>query len=224
MAGDGILANTPITGGYQQIYTDLIQELQQADIAALATALGLALNPAGEAQVPFLGARYLLSNDGVKRADGRGFRHVTGSALIRYLLTGSRSRPAGEFVTFAELAGPLFGQGGYSGSALEQPIRKRFQGQTPELLRVAASLGGRLGGVGGLGSVSLLFDLLPHIQLQLIFYDRDEEFPARATLLFDRNATKLLDFETLAVLVTVFVNYLTKGDNQAPDSEASGEA
>ncbi len=218
------MVNTSETGGYRQIYADLIQELRQADIAALAAPLGLALNQVGEAQIPFLGASYLLSNDGVRRADGQGFRQVTGSALIRYLLMGSRSRPAGEFVTFAQLAGPLFSQGGYSGSALEQPIRKRFAGQAPELLRVAASLGGRPGGVGGLGSVSLLFDLLPHLQLQLIFYDRDEEFPARATLLFDKNATKLLDFETLAVLVTVFVNALTKGANHAPDSEAAEEA
>ncbi len=218
------MVNTSETGGYRQIYADLIQELRQADIAALAAPLGLALNQVGEAQIPFLGASYLLSNDGVRRADGQGFRQVTGSALIRYLLMGSRSRPAGEFVTFAQLAGPLFSQGGYSGSALEQPIRKRFAGQAPELLRVAASLGGRPGGVGGLGSVSLLFDLLPHLQLQLIFYDRDEEFPARATLLFDKNATNLLDFETLAVLVTVFVNALTKGANHAPDSEATEEA
>ena len=58
--------------------------------------------------------------------------------------------------------------------------------------------------------MSLIIDLLPHIPLQLIFYDRDDEFPARATLLFDINATQLIDFEVLAVLVTVFVQYLTK--------------
>ena len=58
--------------------------------------------------------------------------------------------------------------------------------------------------------MSLIFDLLPHIPLQLIFYDRDDEFPARATLLFDINATQLIDFEVLAVLVTVFVQFLTK--------------
>jgi hypothetical protein len=50
---------------------------------------------------------------------------------------------------------------------------------------------------------------LPHILLQLVFYDQDDEFPARTTLLFDRNATQLIDFEALAVLVTVFVQSLT---------------
>ncbi|MCF8095243.1 MAG: DUF3786 domain-containing protein, partial [Desulfobacteraceae bacterium] len=48
--------------------------------------------------------------------------------------------------------------------------------------------------------------------------DRDEEFPARATLLFDSNATQLIDFETLAVLVTLFVHSLT-GSGQADVSD-----
>jgi len=111
-------------------------------------------------------------------------------------------------VTFAELAGPLFNHWSYSASALEQPIIKRFQGRVSELLQAAASIGGCREGEAGLGSVSLIFDLLPHILMQLIFYDRDEEFPARATLLFDQNATQLVDFEVLAVLVTLFVHAL----------------
>jgi hypothetical protein len=129
--------------------------------------------------------------------------------LIHYILKGSRSRPAGQFVTFTELAGPLFKQGSYSHSALEQPIIKRFRGPVSKLLAVAESVGGRQGGEAGLGSVSLIFDLLPHILLQLVFYDQDKEFPAQVSLLFDRNATQLIDFETLAVLVTVFVYSLT---------------
>ena len=71
-------------------------------------------------------------------------------------------------------------------------------------------MGGHLGGEAGLGAVSLIFYLLPHIPMQLIFYDRDDEFPARATLLFDLNTTQLVEFEVLAVLVTIFVQSLIK--------------
>ena len=195
-------------GGHRWIYEDLIERLQNADITTSAEHLDLALNDAGEAKVPFLGTTFLVSNEGVRRSDGKGFKDVTGSVLIHYILKGSRCRPAGKFVPFAELAGPLFKQGSYSSSALERPIIKRFQGRIPELLVAAASYGGRQGGEAGLGAASLIFDLLPHILLQLIFYDRDDEFPARATLLFDLNATQLIDFEVLAVLVTVFVQSL----------------
>ncbi len=81
-------------------------------------------------------------------------------------------------------------------------------------MAAGAAFGGKSGGEGGLGSVSLLFELVPRVPMQLIFYDRDEEFPARATLLFDSNATQFIDFETLAVLVSLFVHSLT-GSGQA---------
>jgi len=190
-------------GGYRSIYEDLIERLKYADIASSAKRLELSLNEVGEAAVPFMGATYLVSNSGVRRTDGKNTRDTTASALIHYILQGSRSRPVGQFVTFAQLAEPLFKQGSYSQSALEQPIIQRFRGKVSELLTVARSVGGRQGGEAGSGSVSLVFDLLPHILLQLVFYDEDHEFPARATLLFDRNATQLIDFEALAVLVTV---------------------
>jgi hypothetical protein len=196
--------------GQRKIYEDLLDCLIDADIGASAKHLDLLLNDAGEAEIPFFGATYLVSREGVRRSDVQRFPYATGSVLIHYILKGSRSRAEGKFVTFAELPGPLFKQGSYSQGALEGPIIKRFQGRLPELLATASSVGGRQGGEAGLGGVSLLFDLLPHIPLQLVFYDRDDEFPARATLLFDHNATQMIDFEVLAVLVTLFVQSLTK--------------
>lgn len=204
------MKDTFAIGGYRWIYEDLLRRLEYADISTSAKHLDLALNDDREVEIPFFGTTYLVSRGGVRRSDGRRFSDATGSALIHYILNGSRSRPVGQFVTFAELAGPLFKQSSYSMSALERPIIKRFQGRTSKLLAEAASVGGRQGGEAGLGSVSLIFDLLPHIPMQLIFYDRDDEFPARVTLLFDLNATQLIDFEVLAVLVTIFVQSLTK--------------
>jgi hypothetical protein len=199
-----------IVGGHQWIYENLLKRLQTADIAAAATNLDLTLNEAGEAEIPFLGTTFAVSREGVRRLDGKEVGAAAGSVLIHYILNGGRSRAAGKFVSFSELAGPLFKQGSYSASALEGPIIKRFQGRIPELFGAAAALGGRQGGAAGLGSLTFIFELLPHILLQLIFYDRDEEYPARATLLFDRNSTRFIEFEVLAVLVTLFVQRLTK--------------
>jgi Domain of unknown function (DUF3786) len=196
--------------GYSKIYEDLIERLKYMDIAASAERLGLSLNKAGEANVPFLDTTFLVSNDGVRRLDSKGFYDAAGSVIIHYLLKGSRCWPIGKFVTFSELAGPLFKQSSYSSSALEQPIIRRFQGRIPELSAAAAFYGGRQEGEAGSGALSFIFDLLPHVLLQLIFYDQDDEFSARATLLFDLNATQFVDFEVLAVLVTLFVHSLTK--------------
>jgi hypothetical protein len=202
--------DTFVIGGHKKIYEDLLQSLKSADIATSARHLDLALNDRGEAEVPFFGTSYLVSREGVRRADEKRFSDAIASALIHYILKGSDCRSKGQFVTLAQLAGPLFEHSSYTQSALERPIVKRFQSKVHELLTIAASVGGHPGGEAGLGAVSLIFYLLPHIPLQLIFYDRDDEFPARATLLFDRNATQFIDFEVLAVAVTVFVASLIK--------------
>ncbi len=101
-------------------------------------------------------------------------------------------------------------QSSYPQDALKRPVIQRFQGRVEELLALCASMGGKQSGDAGLGSVSLIFEMLPHISLQLVFYDRDEEFPARATLLVDRNATRIVAFEVVAVLVTLLVETLVK--------------
>jgi len=111
-------------------------------------------------------------------------------------------------VSIGEIAGPWLKGSSFSKSALESPIIKQFQKRTPELLSAAESIGGRQEGLSGLGSISLIFDLLPNILLQLIFYDQDDEFPARATLLIDANAIEFIDFEALAFLLSIFVQYL----------------
>ena len=202
--------NLPYIGGHKWIYAELLNRLASADIALSSHHLGLTVNDDGEVAIPFLKSMVFISRKGVRRSDGRKVPDAIGSVMIHYVLNGSLARPCGRFVTLAELAGPLFKNGGYSAGALEAPVVKRFQGRVPELLAIAELIGGRLGGEAGLGAVSLILEMLPHIPLQLIFYDRDDEFPARVTLLYDANATRMIDFEVLAVLVTVYIQSLIK--------------
>ena len=200
-------------GGYRRIYQDLIGRLATADISAGARNLGLVLNSSGEVEVSFLNRKYRLSEKGVTRTDGAKVLDTLGSVLIQYIFNGSRSEAAWRFVTLSELAGPLFTEGAYSHDALELPLIKRFKGKMPELMAAAESLGGWPGGEAGLGGISLIFELLPKIPVKLIFYDSDDEFPARASLLIDQNATDFLEFEFMAVLVTIFVRELDAHHN-----------
>jgi hypothetical protein len=197
------------TGGYRRIYQDLLRELAVADLDWSARRLGLHQNRFGEIEIPCLGKIYLISNTSIGRPEGVSCPAPLGSVLIHYVLKGNPGEPANQFVKLEALAGPVF-KNNYSQGALEFPLIKRFKGRVPELLAVADSLGGRQGGESGLGSVSLVFNLLPKIPVQLIFYDQDAEFPARVTLLYDRNATFFIEFEYLAVLATHFVQALLK--------------
>jgi len=100
-----IFRETTAIGGYKWIYEDLLRRLADADIAASAQHLGLVINDAEEVDVPFLGATYLISKRGARRTDGKRLSYATGSALIQYILKGSRSRPNGHFVTLQSLLG-----------------------------------------------------------------------------------------------------------------------
>ena len=197
------------TGGYLQIYQDLLKELSKADLDWSGRRLGLHQNLSGEIEIPCLGKIFLISNTGLRHPEGTSPPSPLGSVLIHYLLKGNQGEPANQFVKLEALASPVF-KNNYSQGALEFPLIKCFKGRVPELLAVAESLGGRPGGESGLGSVSLVFNLLPQIPIQLIFYDQDAEFPARVTLLYDRNATLFIEFEYLAVLATHFVQALLK--------------
>jgi hypothetical protein len=197
------------TGGYRRIYRDLLRELAVADLDWSARRLGLYQNRSGEIEIPCLGKIYLISNTGIRQWEEIFFPDPLGSVLIHYVLRGNPGEPANRFVKLETLAGPVF-KNNYSQGALEFPLIKRFSGRVPELLTVAASLGGSQGGESGLGSVSLVFNLLPKIPVQLIFYDQDAEFPARVNLLYDRNATLFIEFEYLAVMATHFVQALLK--------------
>jgi hypothetical protein len=108
-----ILRETTAIGGHKWIYGDLLRRLADADIATSAQHLGLAINDAEEVDVPFLGAIYLISKRSARRTDGKRPSYATVSALIHYILKGSRSRPNGQFVTLSEHAGPLFKQGSF---------------------------------------------------------------------------------------------------------------
>ena len=195
-------------GGYRNIYHDLSMRLADADIASSARHLGLTLKGSGVVEVPFLDKKFQISKKGVMLPGGGRVLDTLGSVIIQYVLTGSRSEATWRFVTLSQLAGPLFTEGAYTHGALESPLVKRFKGRVPELMKAAESFGGWPGGEAGLGGVSLIFELLPKIPVQLIFYDGDDEFPARARLLCDLNATEFLEFEFIAVLVTIFVQEL----------------
>ncbi len=42
--------------------------------------------------------------------------------------------------------------------------------------------------------------MLPKILLQIVYYDADDEFPFEVQILFDKNASRFMEFECLAFL------------------------
>ncbi|MCL2135220.1 MAG: DUF3786 domain-containing protein [Candidatus Bathyarchaeota archaeon] len=58
------------------------------------------------------------------------------------------------------------------------------------------------------GDVSFTVNAFPRIPLQFIFWDGSDEFPANATILFDKNVAQFIHPESIPVLANAGVNIL----------------
>ena len=205
-------------GGYQAIHDNLMRRLAGAPLAANAQRLGLRLE-AGEVEVLFLGQPHRVGQGWVRGADGHPAPIVVASIIAGYLLTGEGGETIGRFVPLKALAGTGSGHGSFQQNALAAPLVKRFNGRSEALCAAARRLGGRLGGEAGSGGISLIFDVLSRVPLQLVFYDSDEEFPAEVNFLLDLSATRFLEYEYLAVMLTAFVKALLAADRLSSENQ-----
>jgi len=117
--------------------------------------------------------------------------------LIYYLALSDGTSPRGETVSFGELPDAMFYVAafrGYTGHALVREF-----GSAPEALGPAAEA---MGGVclTGLGDRAWRFDALPKVPVTLAWWDSDDEFDARAEVMFDATAPHHLTTDGCAVL------------------------
>jgi hypothetical protein len=204
--------HTDARSGYQVIHDNLMQRLAASSLGEKARRLNLRRRSPGDIEVVFLGQTYLAGAHGIRTLDGERAPLITASVIAGYLLTGGWGEPAGRFVPLQTLSGTAGSHTGFQKSALAAPLVKRFRGRMDALQRTARKLGGRLEGQAGAGGISLVFDVLSKIPLQLVFYDSDAEFPAEVNFLLDITATNFLEYEYLAVMLTAFVKALLAAD------------
>ena len=125
--------------------------------------------------------------------------------LLYYLRQADGTPMAERWIGFRELpAGSFYSQAfqGYSGDRLA-----RAYGEKPEAFADAARIvgGDRLTGLPG---VAFAFLPLPCIRLAAILYPGDEEFAARASVLFDASASHYMTTDGLALLGSGLVGRL----------------
>jgi len=202
-------------GGYQAIHDNLMRRLADAPLAAHAERLGLPKLAGGEVEAIFLGQPYRAGRGWVYDGQGQPAPLIVACLIAGYLLTGGGGETFGRFVPLKTLAGTGSGHASFQQNALAAPLIRRFKGRTEALRAAAGQLGGRPGGEAGSGGISLIFDVLSKVPLQLVFYDSDAEFPAEANFLLDLSATRFLEYEYLTVILTAFVKALLAADRSS---------
>jgi hypothetical protein len=158
--------------------------------------------------VPLFGIDHRVTPRGVRGHGDRRPSHAVGVILFKYLLMCPASEPTGtDWVTYKDFKDAAPFVGGFFNTA-EKPIAEAFAGRLPELENACRKLNGHPAAMGVISDLVMHFSALPKVPLMLLFNDRDEDFPASATLLFERGAGHFLDMECLAMVGMVLARWL----------------
>jgi hypothetical protein len=127
--------------------------------------------------------------------------------LTFYLQTADGSPMADRWIGFRELPnGAFYNQAfqGYSGNRVANTF-----GEKPELFDEAAQA---LGGwrLSGLANNAFAFQPLPCIRLAAVLWPGDDEFPSKASILFDASASHYMTTDGLALLGSGLTGRLIK--------------
>lgn len=184
---------------FDKIYNDYISEVAAIDFVEKALLLGIKADKKS-IKIPFFDQIFTVTPAGISDPQGKRPHHAVSVILCQYLLlcpeTVSLNR---ELVTYKDFNGAAPYIGGFRNTA-EKPIINHFSGKIDALEKCCRELGGHAADIGVSSQLSYMFKALPEIPIYLLFNDRDEEFPADCTILFEKRASHYLDMECVAMI------------------------
>jgi len=162
----------------------------------------------GDLELTLLGRTYTIGWPELSIAfpDGSRCPEELAILILDYVIRADGSAPTGEWIGFQELPDGLFYRQafqGYSGDQLVKDLGadgERFRRAAGTLSEEPLSL----------GDAGYAFRVLPQVPLAVVWWDGDDEFPANATVLFDRIAGTYLPTDGLAILGRMLCRALGK--------------
>ena len=192
---------------YEQTYKNYLSRIVELDLPFLADKLGIQLD-GHHVIIPFFGKPYRVSAKGITDPSNRQPHLSVSVILCKYLLMCPMIEPLeGNWMSFKDFkdAGPLV-RAFYN--TVTHPIAETFSGRLAELKKAGEIIGGYAPADELSYDFSMRFDALPKVPLLLLFNDKDDEFPAQGSVLFEKRAEKFLDMECLAMVGMLFFEYL----------------
>lgn len=155
----------------------------------------------GRMEVPFLHTRYhVYAPDGnVEYAAVE--KTPKGPALwekilvLHYLNQADGTPLTGRYISFKEIPDGRLYQPNFEKRAI-QPLLVAFATNPREALLSGQALGGKPADVG---DMAITVPVFPRVPVTVVFWESDEEFPARVTLLFDSSICHYLPTEDMVL-------------------------
>ena len=192
---------------YEQTYQDYLAQIAELDFKFLADKLDVQLS-GEEVIIPFFSKSYRISAKSIKHHSGKKPHLSVSVILSKYLLMCPMIEPlGGNWMSYKDFknAAPLI-QAFYN--TVTRPISETFAGRLMELEKAGKKIGGYPPAEQFSYDLAMQFDALSKVPLLLLFNDKDEEFPAQCSVLFERRVEKYLDMECLAMVGMLFSEYL----------------
>jgi hypothetical protein len=172
-----------------------------ANVPELCQRAGVQCEPSDEGwliALPYLGRRYRVRCPEVEvsalESEAPSLREKL--LMLHYLITAKGTSPTGRWITFRELPEgnvyfPTFNQ------RAVRPVLDRFSKAPEELIKAAATMGGRK---VEQGDVAVSIDAFPRVPVTFVIWRGDAELPPQGNIVFDANIADYLPTEDITVL------------------------
>lgn len=197
---------------FEKTYKDYLAQIARIDLSSIEQKLKVQVE-GKRVKIPLFGRLYEVSETGITDSSGKQPSLDICVILSKYLLLCPDIHPAEkEWVSYKDLkdSGPLTA---YFANDVERAITSGFAGRLDDLKEVTKNLGGYPPDIEAEYDLSARFSALPRVPVILLFSDKDEEFPAKSLLLFERRAESYLDAECLAMVGRLLFTVLKKAVN-----------
>lgn len=194
----------------EQALRALLAKLSAAEFPLLAERSGCSYRagPPETLDVDFLGVPHRITLTDVAAVSGPAPTVWVKIFLLIYATRATGAAPAGQWISYRELPNSTSKSKSFEDNAAR--LARAFEGKLGELDRRAAAEGGQPADFGS-ADRAWIFPALPRVSLLLLFWDRQEDFEARASFLVDRQILDYLDQEAIVFLAEAFVERFLGG-------------
>lgn len=192
----------------EQALRALLARLAETDLVVQAQRAGGELRGPDGVELRFLDARYLATREDVLALDGDAPTVWVKVFLLIYLTRATGRAEAGRWISYRDLPNTVSKAASFEECATS--IAEAFAGDADGLERRVRQLGGEpaTGPQAAVADRAFLLRALPRVSLLLLFWDAEEEFGARVSLLLDQHVLDYLDQEAIVFLAEALEHLL----------------
>lgn len=180
----------------EELVLKLREEIRRISFADIAEELGAEVRD-GVLLMKCLGRDFSITPDGDIITQGRITPWIK-ILLLHYIRTSGKGGLTGKWVSYSELRGGMVKISSFQRDC-EEPMRELFERDFDKASTALARLGAEKQEGFPTPHAWQLF-LLPRIPVMVLYWPKEEDFPARIKILFDASADRFLDAESIIFL------------------------